>query len=105
MKVVDLATLRAMPIGTLFQKTEPNCLYDIEMFEGPVGDLDFCSTHLDSLVDPHGISNMMEFGASEPIDLESITRDACHDADQKFAVWEKDDLRALIARLQKLIDG
>ena len=105
MKVVDLATLRAMPIGTLFQKTEPNCLYGIEMFEGPVGDLDFCSTHLDSLVDFHAIGNMIDLGTSEPIDLESVTRDACHDAEQKFAVWEKDDLRALMARLQKLIDA
>lgn len=105
MKVVDLQTLRTMPVGTVFQKTVPNCLDDIELFQGPCGDLDFCSTHINDLVDFHAISSMHHFGTSEPIDLDTVTRDACHNADQKFAVWEPDDVRALIARLQSTLEA
>lgn len=106
MKIVDLQTLRSMPVGTVFQKTAPYYLEAVEIFEGPVGDLDFCSTHMDSLLDLFTLDALHDTATPQSISFDHVTRDATHNPDQLFAVWEPDDVRALIVQLRRALpDG
>lgn len=103
MKIVDLKTLLSMPIGTIFQKAKPCVLDGVEIFQGRIGESDFCSTHLNFLPGQSGIDDMFDYGASVPLDFEDAIRDAAHRHEQLFAIWERDDVQALIAQLAKTL--
>lgn len=108
MRIVDLTALRAMPQGTLFQKWSPCYFGDMEIFDSALGEMDFISCSFGA--DPIGSSgedfgarcdDMAEDGVSYPVSFEGYGRDGCFEPRQLFAVWEPDDVRALIAKLQE----
>lgn len=112
MTIVDLATFRTMPSGTVFQKFHPERGLDgPEVLESILGGMDFVSTNLVRDVmsggDPNEVdakfAAMHEDGAAHPVTFESTGRDGEFNADQLFAVWSPDDVAALITVLAEAL--
>lgn len=113
MRTVDRATFLQLPAGTVFAKYEPQVLDEVCIREDTVHG-DFVVQHLDPWFEGyddslayHDVLEAMRLGAtSPPVDYEYCGRDGLFDDDQMFAVWDKADVMALIARLQKALgDG
>lgn len=113
MRIVDLPTFLAMPEGTVFMKYAPCHFTDLGIKEDGFGDNgDFWYV---DLVSPHfagegGSDDWTEIlDAAEkgkptpPLDLETVGRDGLYKADQLYAVFERHDVEALIARLQNTL--
>lgn len=114
MKIVDHKTFLALPAGTLFSKYTPISFGDLSIkgdtLPGDVGD--FVSLTLSDAVDHTSSADLMDKldaarteSASMPMDFDAGSRDGMFDADQSFAVWEPQDVFALIARLQSTLPG
>jgi len=109
MKIVNRRQFLALPENTVFSKYEP-CVFGELMIKGEslandfyaqeIGDAIFCSGSSDR-VDKLGASE--RDGASLPMDFDCPGRDGLFDDDQMFAVWEPEDVRKLIARLQECV--
>lgn len=106
MRIVNRKTFLAMPEGTLFGKYTP-CSVDGELaIKGETSGNDFwqqgfvgwfadghdSGDYLDTLI-------LLENGGSAALDFNCQDRDGLFDADQLFAVFEPEDMRALILRL------
>lgn len=108
MRIVDLPTLLTMPQGTLYQKWKPCYFEEMSIFDNSLGN-DFVSCEFGSCpIETHSsedfgdkCDDMAENGASYPVGFEGYARDGCFVSDQLFAVWEPDDVRALIAKLEE----
>jgi hypothetical protein len=105
-----------MPAGTLFSKYAP-CFTEGFSIKGEsitfadglprdFGEQDllmpvacFGSESLDRILDDGEID-----GESFAIDLNCQGRDGCFDHDQLFLVWDRADVKALMARLQEALD-
>lgn len=106
MKIVDLATFRTMPSGTVFQKFEPNAFEGLQILESADGP-DFVATDLcDSLMAgetwqeiDNKLDDMHENGVSHPVSFDNTSRDGMFEKDQMFAVWSLEDVAALMERL------
>jgi hypothetical protein len=103
-----------MPEGTLFHKYQP-CAMDndgLGIFHGACGEDDFIAEYpmdhhsegesrgvvvqdLDPTITPMGESVPVAFGGH-------IIRDAYHNPNQLFAVWEPSDIEIFIAYLRQL---
>lgn len=115
MRIVNRAEFITMPEGTLFSKYEP-CFFEHIQIKGESiifenGD-DYMYQDIVDATDHDGTADMFEKydraekeGASIGMDFNCQGRDGCFDKDQLFAVWEKRDVKALIRRLQKCIEG
>jgi hypothetical protein len=111
MRIVDLDTLLTMPKGTLYQTCEGLDLGGLQTFEGTFGGGDFLvGEFLDEPVSGHDIDEriarmdaMAKDGASYPVEFDNIGRDAGCSMGKMFAVWEPDDVRGLIAQLQRVL--
>lgn len=108
MKIVDLATFRAMPSGTVFQKFTPNAFEGLQILESAEGP-DFVATDLceglmsgdDWKEADNKIRDMHENGASHPVSFDNSSRDGMFDRDQMFAVWSPEDVEVLMRRLEE----
>lgn len=117
MRIVDRKTFLAMPPGTVFAKYDPSIMRELMVKSDSVanaGDLvDFRYMSLTDEVDcsgsaerDHTMFAAEEEGVPFALHFNTECRDGLFDADQLFAVWERDDVEGLIARLQKaLTDG
>jgi len=112
MKIVDRKTFLAMPAGVVYSKYEPCCFGPLEIKGDSCGDIDFFSQQIADSVKCGGsdefadiLFDAAETGASFALDFEIEGRDGCFDAGQLFAVWESEDVSALVARLQKLMSN
>ena len=111
MRIVDRATFLAMPAGTVYAKFEPMIFGDIAIKGESIGDIDFRYSELGNpwFVGDNGSDTHFTFleeiqeGAAMVIDYSTDFRDGLFDADQLFAVWERADVEALIARLQETL--
>ncbi len=113
MKIVDRKTFLAMPAGTLFSKYEPEvfgelCIKDESMPE--INDFIYQeivnSIKCNGSFDMHLILNDAEKkGTSFQLDFDCTSRDGLFDSDQLFAVWEQNDVKALIDRLQEALNS
>jgi hypothetical protein len=113
MKIVDRKTFLSLPAGTLFSKYEP-CVLDDLCIKGesrlPSGDNDpgdFWEQQIAGAIDAvnsgdysEKLFESQEHGTSIKFDFYCEGRDGLYDAAQLFAVWEPDDVRQLISRLQ-----
>jgi hypothetical protein len=109
MKIVDRATFLALPPNTLYSKYAP-CYMEppsIKMdsitndwFESEIHDAIDCQSSSDFA---DKLQEAQETGCSLKMDFETQGRDGCYEQDQLFAVWEPDDVKSLIARLQECI--
>lgn len=110
MKIVNRAAFLAMPAGTVFAKYEP-CVFDEPCVKGD--SLTSCSDFgYQSLMNVEGrddseasdkLFKSEEFGESFSFDLDCQGRDGCFDEGQLFAVYERQDVEQLIARLQEAL--
>jgi len=69
-------------------------------------ELDFDSDNeaMDALANPGPADRYVpRVGATARPDLEMPCRDGCFEQDQHFLVWEDDDVRALVKRLERTI--
>ena len=108
MKIVDRATFLAMPEGTLFSKFDPHVFGPLAI-KGESTAHDFWVQYLDGPLKANGTEEWVDAidralaGADVEIDLDVEARDGLYDKDQLFAVWSPDEVRSLIARLQKAV--
>jgi hypothetical protein len=106
-KIVDRQTFLAMPAGTVFSEYEPEvfgCLLikgDTIVSDGDSIDF-FYQPVADSLLgyDVSTVIAMMESGQDVPVDLDAQCRDGGFVDHQRYAVWSRADVEALVARLQ-----
>jgi hypothetical protein len=116
MRIVDRKTFLAMPSGTVFSKYAPCYFEELQIkedsYSGAVGPdpIDFWSVGIASAIKHRGsdeflanLTAMEKKGLVIGMDFNSCTRDGCFDQDQLFAVWEIDDIYALITRLQQCL--
>jgi hypothetical protein len=110
MKIVNLQQFLAMPNETLFSKYEPCFFHNLSIKTENCGKRDFFVQQLVDAIECGGSDdffNKLEEaqinGVSLKMDFDCGGRDGCFEDDQLFAVWEKEDIEALINRLQKCI--
>lgn len=111
MRIVDRKTFLAMPDGTVYAKYEPQDFGPLCVKGDSLGDIDFYSGDLchprfegDHGSDTHyDILTEIEGGASVAVYLNVEGRDGLFDKGQLFAIWERADVEALIARLQETL--
>lgn len=106
MKIVDRRTFLAMPAGIVFSKYQPMYFGDL-MIKGESTPNDFCYQDISGAVaceDSGEFCDILEraekTGVSIALDFDCQARDGLYDKDQLFAIWEPDDVRALITRLE-----
>jgi hypothetical protein len=117
MKIVNRKTFLAMPEGTVFAKYDPSIIREpmvkFDTIESGGKVIDFYYASLTDEVDcsgsfeRDGIMDAAEHeGVPFALHFNTQCRDGLYDADQLFAVWDRDDVVGLIARLQlALTDG
>jgi hypothetical protein len=111
MKIVDRATFLALPAGTVFTKYQPANLGAPAIKGETVAGVDFVVQPLDPwFLGARGSEGYIDIlfamqggQASPPVDYDCGGRDGLFDQDQLFAVWDRADLEALIARLQRAL--
>lgn len=120
MKIVNRETFLALPAGTLYATYQP-CIFDELMIKGDTsysptinGPIDFWKQELipwfetsrDSGMYIDTLASIEAGGQSPAFDFDYPSRGGLFEEDQLFAVFEKRDVEALIARLnQALVDG
>jgi hypothetical protein len=110
MRIVNRAEFLLMPEGTLFSKYAP-CWFDdlcIKDETNPWNDFwyaNLCDAIAcdDSVEFSRLLFDAQETGADVPMDFASVVRDGLFDADQLFAVWSANDVKALIAVLRRSV--
>ena len=117
MRLVNRVAFLALPAGVLFSKYEP-CVFDPLCIKGDtihsLSDdtaIDWYEQQIHDAIDCLGSADFadqllvaQETGESVPMDFECEGRDGMfEDDEQLFAVWEADDIAALIARLQRCV--
>lgn len=122
MRIVDRKTFLSLPSGTVFAKfgrqpkdgSHLNLTLSEIAIKGETSYTDFCVQELipwfEGVSDSAGhfavFESMLKGEHSPPLDYECDGRDGLFDEDQLFAVWERDDLQRLLARLRTaLADG
>ena len=102
MFIVNRKTFLAMPEGTVFAKYEP-CIFGELMVKGETWTNDFLYQSfgwIDTDGEPFVVLSKMEKSQviSCPVDV-STRRDGLFDEDQLFAIYENEDIRAIVNAL------
>lgn len=113
MRIVNLDEFLRMPAGTLFSKYAPCYMEGLQIKIQNIGDRDFVTQEMMMPVKSQDSSEMTSLlhqaqatGSSVPLDFfEWTSRDGCFVEDQLFAVWERQDVAALIGRLTLALAG
>lgn len=100
-----------MPAGTVYSYYEPCSFRELEIKADEPGNYDndwlfdsvIGAVANDSSGDFSEKCQRMENGESMPLDFEYTGRDGLFEDEQLFAVYEKEDVEALIKRLQKTL--
>ena len=104
MKILNTEEFAKLPEGVLFSEWKPNFLGDLQI-KGEAyvsrGWFSFTSAPVNSI--DISLEEDLESGDSIPVDLEHYTKDVLP-TEQLFAVWESDDLRKLISKLETAIE-
>jgi len=112
-KIVDRKTFLEHPPETLYMKFAPHHFGELcikgETLRAPSGEaIDWYYQDFDN-VDANDTGEWLDAleramkGASITLDFDCQDRDGLFDQDQLFAVWEPDDVRALVERLQRCL--
>ena len=109
MKIVSRKEFLAMPPDTLYAKYQP-CYFDALEIKGETLPADFLTQQIVDAIarkDSGEFSDLLHesqtTGKSVKFDFDCQGRDGCFDDDQLFAVWERDDVLALIDRLSRVV--
>lgn len=115
MKIVNRETFLQVPENTVYSKFEPNCFDGIEIkgetyFNDAGKPIDFYSQQISDAVDYESVDEFdfilqssIDNGTEFKMNFNLESRDGMYDAGQMFAIWDADDVKALIARLQKTL--
>jgi hypothetical protein len=107
MKIINLDQFIALPAGTVFAKYKP-CYFEDLCIKGDsiLETKDFFYQDIVGAIDAGDsgewsdlLFKSQETGASLAMDFQCQGRDGCFEADQLFAVWERQDVQSLITRL------
>ena len=107
MKILNTEEFAKLSPGVLFSEYEPNILGDLRI----KGETDYIGNNgwtsiTDALINDIEVTTdflSLESPDSSPVDLEVYTRDV-YSPEQLFAVWEPEDLRKLISKLETAIE-
>lgn len=109
MRIVDRNTFMALPENTLFSNWEP-CVFGELSIKGESLEQDFLAQEIASAVKCNNSGEFVDLcddaartGKSIALDLDCMGRDGCFDDGQIFAVWEAEDVMALIERLKACV--
>lgn len=108
MKIVDRKTFLSLPENTLYNTYEP-CVFGPLEIKGESLSNDWFVQSLNTVNGRSSddrdlvLDEAEESGVSFSFDLNCEGRDGCFENNQLFAVWEKEDVEALITRLQECI--
>lgn len=120
MRIVDRKTFLTLPAGTVFAKhravegvsaRQSLCFDEVAIKGETVAGVDFVVQDLfpwpedcnDSSEWSDAIAAAFDGKETAPLDYECSARDGLFDQDQLFAVWDVEDTRRLVARLQKAL--
>ena len=106
MKIVGLEEFRKLPEGTIFMKFEP-CTFEELGIKGETWEYDFLYCDLLTQIESSGSEEEClllsdadnDSSISLKLDLEGYGRDGCFEDNQKFAIYEKQDIENLITKL------
>lgn len=111
MKIVDFFHFAYLPAGTLFSKYRPCCFESLcikgeTIFRGPGDPIDFFYQSINDSIDCNSSGDFIdklveaeEKGISLDMDFLTESRDGMFDYEQLYAVWETDDMRDFVDRL------
>lgn len=109
MKIVNRKQFLALPANTVYAKYVP-CAFDPLQIKGESLPNDFLAQQIADAVVPQDDAGFSEAlvaaqrtGSSVPMNFDQPYRDGCFDEDQLFAVFEKQDVEALIVRLKRCL--
>ncbi|MCY9367602.1 hypothetical protein MOF14_12745 [Bacillus spizizenii] len=112
MRIINLQQFIRLPRGVLYTKFEPDVFFQIAIKEDSITEtndwlyqdlLEIKST--DSVELDEILSKAVENGDSFELNYECLTRDGLFKSDQLFAVFEKEDVKSLIKRLNETLDS
>ena len=111
MKIINRDKFLALPENTLYAKYTPCFFDDINIKGETVGD-DFFTQNISGAVRCKDtgdfveiLANAQKTGSSFSMDFSCEDNDGIYDDNQLFAVWEHDDIIALINRLTMLVSN
>ena len=111
MKIVDRKTFLELPENTLFSKWA-SCVFGDLTIKGASWEHDFLTQEIASAVECNDSGEFADLcddaartGKSIAINLDCMGRDGCFDEGQMFAVWEAEDVLALIERLKACVSN
>ena len=110
MKILNRKDFLALQGQWLFSKYTPSIFDDLTIKIENYGERDFIVQQVVDAIESNGTGDFIDKlddaemnGAELALDFYYAGRDGCFDDDQLFAVWSKDDVKALIVRLQELV--
>lgn len=112
MRIVNLTEFRKLKPGTVFMKYTPQYFEEL-CVKGDTWDSDFLCEAITNEIDCNDSGERCDclFEAQEDsakslkLDFDCTGRDGCHDPNQLFAVYEKEDLQGLIRKLQYSLEA
>ena len=110
MRIVDRKTFLMLPAGIVYSKYKP-CVFGSLEIKGDSIRNDFFSQQIANAVDCDNSEEFSEIlfkaeetGENFKMDFNCEGRDGLYDDDQLFAIWNADDVEALIDRLKETIE-
>jgi len=111
MRIVNLKTFRSLPINTLAMKYEP-CIFGDLFVKGETWEHDFLLENITNEIESGSSDDMTDKlfmaekkGDSVKMNFDAIRRDGMMEDRQLFAIWEKEDIKGLIAKLNKCLES
>jgi hypothetical protein len=109
MKIVDLKTFLELPENTLYSKYG-SCVFGDLQIKMETTHNDFFTQQICDSIECSGSDEYFDKleaaqhgGVSLKMDFDIMGRDGLFENDQLFAVWENEDVEALIERLQECV--
>jgi hypothetical protein len=110
MKIVNLIEFRKLPAGTVYCKYKPCYFGELEM-KGDTLEVDFYAASLIANVkwghDSSGmidiLDNAVKTGDSFELEVDAICRDGYFEDDQLFGIYETNDIKQLIGKLEEAL--
>lgn len=111
MRIVKREEFLKMSSDTLFSLYTPQYFEDIMIKGDTIWPNDYRVQYIIEAVDCRSseefteiLCNAEENGTPFKMDFECWSRDGLYDNDQLYAVWDEEDVKALITRLNKLVN-
>lgn len=111
MRIVNREEFLKLPSDTLFSLYTPQYFGEIMIKGDTIWPNDFRYQDINEAVDCRSSNEFTEIlysaeekGTSFKMNFERWSRDGLYDNDQLYAVWDDEDVKALIVRLNKVVN-